>query len=78
MRTPGFSEAEAKKASGRQLFKEGWHLGRFREAAERVSRSGTEMIEVLVAVTGAGGKGEREFRNHLTGAAGLGVANCRR
>lgn len=48
-----------------------------REAAEWVFRSGNEMIEVLVAVTDAGGNGEREFRDYLTGAAGLGAAKTR-
>jgi hypothetical protein len=76
MRTPGFSEAEAKKASERRLLKAGLYPARFREALERQSRRGNEMIEVTVAVSDPDGN-EREFRDYLSGTTGLGAAKTR-
>jgi hypothetical protein len=77
MKTPGLSELEAKSASERTLLKAGWHPALFQEAVERESRRGNAMIEVLVTVTDASNGGEREFRDYLTGSAGLGAAKLR-
>jgi hypothetical protein len=77
MKTPGFSEADAKKASERPLFTAGWYPALFREAVERESRRGNAMIEVIVVVTDAHGNGEREFRDYLSSTAGLGAAKLR-
>lgn len=77
MKTPALSEGEAKKASERRLLKVGWYPALIREAVERESRRGNEMIEVLVVVTDPGGNGDREFRDYLSGTAGLGAAKLR-
>ena len=65
MRTTPRSEAEAAKASRRTLLKPGEYDGRFREAVERQSKRGNDMIEVVVVVS-AGDGTEREFRDFLT------------
>ena len=75
MKTPGLSESEAQKASERTVWKPGLYPASFREAVERLARrSGNEMIEAVLTVTGPDGS-EREFRDYLSGTAGLGAAN---
>lgn len=71
MRTTPRSETEALKLAERKLFKPGWYDAQFREAVERPSKRGNEMIEVVLAVTDA--DNERQFRDYLVNSV-LGVA----
>jgi hypothetical protein len=65
MRVTGRSEAEAVKASRRTLLRSGSYDAMFREAVEKESKRGNEMIEAVVVVYDGEG-GEREFRDFLT------------
>jgi hypothetical protein len=75
MKTTPRSETEARKAARPVLLRTGWHDGEFREAAERQSKRGNDMIEVVVAVREGDGN-EREFRDYLTDA-GMGALKLR-
>jgi hypothetical protein len=75
MKVPGWSEAEAVKASRRTLLRSGSYDAMFREAVEKQSKRGNDMIDALVAVFDGEG-GEREFRDFLTNTS-LGAAKLR-
>jgi hypothetical protein len=75
MKTTPRSDADAQKASRRTLLRSGSYDAMFREAVEKESRRGNEMIEVSVVVYDGEG-GEREFRDFLTNTA-LGAAKLR-
>ena len=49
------------------LLRSGWHDGECREAIEKPSKRGNEMIEVVFIVRDADGN-EREFHDYLTDA----------
>ena len=66
MKTPAYTEAAATEASRRTLLAPGWIDGAMiREAVERPSARGNDMIEVVVAVPDGRG-GERLFKDYLT------------
>lgn len=66
MRTPAYSETAATEASRRTLLAPGWIDGAMiREAVERPSARGNDMIELVIAVPDGRG-GERLFRDYLT------------
>lgn len=65
MKVVGRSEAEAAKASRRTLLRSGVYDALIREAVEKESKRGNEMIDVSVVVYDGEG-GEREFRDFLT------------
>lgn len=75
MRTTPRSDADAQKASRRTLLRSGSYDAMFREAVEKESKRGNEMIAVVVTVYDGDG-GEREFRDFLTNTA-LGAAKLR-
>jgi hypothetical protein len=75
MKVPGWSEAEAVKASRRTLLRSGSYDALIREAVEKQSKRGNDMIEAGVVVYDGEG-GEREFRDFLTNT-GLGAAKLR-
>jgi hypothetical protein len=75
MRVTGRSEAEAVKASRRTLLRSGMYDAQFREAVEKESKRGNDMIVVGVVVYDGEG-GEREFRDYLTNTS-LGAAKLR-
>ena len=66
MKTPGYSAADAEKASQRTLITAGIYQAVIREAVERPDRHEASMIELLVGVRDADGN-ERQFRDFLTG-----------
>jgi hypothetical protein len=65
MKTPAYSEADAIEASSRTLLAPGWIDAVIREAVERPSARGNDMIELTVAVPDGRG-GERLFKDYLT------------
>ena len=66
MKTPAYTEAAATEASRRTLLAPGWIDGAMiREAVERPSARGNDMIELVIAVPDGRG-GERLFRDYLT------------
>lgn len=66
MQTPAYTETAAIEASRRTLLAPGWIDGAvIREAAERPSARGNDMIELTVAVPDGRG-GERLFKDYLT------------
>jgi hypothetical protein len=68
MKTPAYTETAAIEASRRTLLPPGWLDGAMiREAVERPSARGNDMIEVVIAVPDGRG-GERLFKDYLTGA----------
>ena len=69
------SETEARKAARPVLLHAGWHDAEFREATERQSKRGNDMIEALVVVREPDGN-EREFRDYLTDT-GMGALKLR-
>jgi len=75
MKTTPRSEADAQKASRRTLLKDSMYDALFREAEERQSKRGNDMIQVLLVVSDADGN-EREFRDYLSDAT-LGAAKLR-
>ena len=78
MKTRAYTETEALEASRRTLLAPGWTDGAvIREAEERTStRSGNEMIELVVAVPDGRG-GERMLKDYLTSTS-LGELRLRR
>jgi hypothetical protein len=77
MKTPAYTEAAAIEASRRTLLAPGWIDGAMiREAVERPSARGNEMIELDVAVPDGRG-GERLFKDYLTSTP-LGALRQRR
>jgi hypothetical protein len=75
MKVPGWSEAEAVKASRRTLLRSGSYDAMFRAAVEKRSKRDNDMIEAGVVVYDGEG-GEREFRDFLTNTS-LGAAKLR-
>jgi hypothetical protein len=75
MKTSGRSESEAQKAASPRLLRTGWHDAEFREAIEKASKAGNDMIEALVVIRDADGN-EREFRDYLTDK-GMGALKLR-
>ena len=65
MKTPAYTEAAAAEASRRTLLAPGWIDAVIREAMERPSARGNDMIELVVAVPDGRG-GERLFKDYLT------------
>jgi hypothetical protein len=66
MKTPAYTEAAAIEAARRTLLAPGWIDGAMiREAVERPSARGNDMIEVVIAVPDGRG-GERLFKDWLT------------
>lgn len=66
MKTPAYTEAAAVEAARRTLLAPGWIDGAMiREAVERPSARGNEMIELTIAVPDGRG-GERLFKDWLT------------
>ena len=61
------SEEAARKDSQQGPMRPDWYPTEIREAVERQSRKGRDMIEVLVVVTD--GDDEREFRDYLVDAS---------
>ena len=59
------SKAEARKVSQRRLLAPGWHPARIREAVERPSKAGNDMMEVVFVITDLDGN-ERELRDYFT------------
>ena len=69
MKTPGFSEADAQRASKRTLLKPQWvENARIESAREHLSRRERETIELVLQVPSPDG-GERTFKDWLSGAA---------
>lgn len=66
MKTPAYTEAAAAEASRRTLLAPGWiDRAMIREAVERPSARGNDMIELVIAVPDGRG-GERLFKDYLT------------
>lgn len=77
MRIPTpLSDAAAKEASRRELWKAGLYDGEFREAFERLSANNNEIIEAVVVVRDANGN-QREFREYLNAASSISSAKLR-
>jgi hypothetical protein len=69
MKTPGYSESDALRASKRTLIKLGWVEGaRIESAIERPDRHGDDMTELVVRVPDGNG-GERTIKIWLTSVA---------
>jgi hypothetical protein len=76
MKTPAYSEAAAVEAARRTLLAPGWIDAVIREAVERSSARGNEMIEIDIAVPDGRG-GERLLKDYLTGTSSLGALRLR-
>jgi hypothetical protein len=77
MRIPTpLSDAAAKEASRRELWKPGLYDGCFSQAIERLSQNNNEVIDVVVVVRDAHGN-TREFRDYLNAASPRSSAQLR-
>jgi hypothetical protein len=77
MRIPTpLSDAAAKEASRRELWKPGLYDGCFSQAIDRLSQNHNEMIEAVVVVRDANGN-TREFRDYLNAASPISSAKLR-
>ena len=77
MRIPTpLSDAAAKEASRRELWKAGLYDGEFSEAFKRLSQNNNEIIEAVVIVRDANGN-QREFHDYLNAASPISSAKLR-